>query len=256
MCEGIPAPFSARGDAKNVGRTLVNQGLAFEVSRADAKRGDFVVYEYGTYGHIGVLLSGNRLFQQNAQVAGVARRLVDGAYVYASTIVTVYNSLGGVAPKFYRIKAYIENIQKEVIAMPNRTEVQSAFDQYSVGQPTEQQLGYYSARGWNVLLDDILIYVSNREKANDANQNRSIADLQAQVAQIPTLQAKNVELSTKAEALAKTNDTVLAENKKLVAQSKKYEDQANADMEQSSTILRRLGQWLAKFLPTNNNKES
>lgn len=104
----VPSPFNARGDARYVGDTLVNQGHAYEVAYDQRKRGDFVVYKYGTYGHIGVLLSGDRLFEQNVNVGGVARRLVDGAYVYAARIGSLNESWRSVRPNIYRIKTYIE----------------------------------------------------------------------------------------------------------------------------------------------------
>jgi hypothetical protein len=103
----VPNPFAARGDARNVGINLVAQGLADEVPAGQQREGDLVVYEYGEYGHIGVLLSGNRLFQENANVAGATKKVLsDGTVVYSSTIVPVYPSLGGVAAKYYRLKSY------------------------------------------------------------------------------------------------------------------------------------------------------
>ena len=107
MCDGFPSPFAARGHARYLGQNLVAQGLATAVPAGQQKEGDVVCYEYGTYGHTGILLSGNRLFQQNAAVAGARKRtLADGTVVYSSTIVGLYPSLGGVAPKFYRLKHY------------------------------------------------------------------------------------------------------------------------------------------------------
>lgn len=112
----VPNPFAARGDARYVGINLVAQGLARAVPAGQQKRGDLVVYEYGQYGHIGVLLSGGRLFQQNANTAGAQRRvLADGTVVYSSTIVPVYSSLGGVAPKYYRLNSYTEEEQDVII---------------------------------------------------------------------------------------------------------------------------------------------
>lgn len=111
----VPAPFSARGDARYVGDTLVRQGHAVEVPYNQRKRGDFVVYKYGTYGHIGVLLSGDRLFEQNVNVAGVARRLVDGAYVYAARIGSLGESWRPVQPNIYRIKSYTEKGSGQMI---------------------------------------------------------------------------------------------------------------------------------------------
>ncbi len=104
----VPNAFQARGDARYVGDTLVAQGHAVEVPYANRQRGDFVVYKYGTYGHIGVLLSGDRIFEENANVGGVAKRLVDGAYVYAARIGSLNESWRPVRPNIYRIKSYTE----------------------------------------------------------------------------------------------------------------------------------------------------
>jgi hypothetical protein len=104
----VPAPFSARGDARYVGDTLVRQGHAVEIPYDQRKPGDFVIYKYGQYGHIGVLLRDDRIFEQNVNVGGVARKLVDGQYVYASRIGSLSESWRPVRPNIYRIKSYLE----------------------------------------------------------------------------------------------------------------------------------------------------
>ena len=110
MCS-VPNPFAARGDARYVGDNLVAQGLATVVPAGQQREGDVVVYKYGQYGHIGILLSGGRFFQENANTAGAQRRvLADGTVVYSSTIVPLYSSLGGAAPSFYRLKSYVGNV--------------------------------------------------------------------------------------------------------------------------------------------------
>lgn len=104
----IPAPFAARGDAKNVGRNLVAQGHAIEVPWAERRRGDIICYEYGIYGHIASQLSGGRVFESNVNI-GVARRLVDGTYVYASRIASENEAWrAGKNPHVYRLKSYVE----------------------------------------------------------------------------------------------------------------------------------------------------
>lgn len=104
----VPSPFAARGDARYVGGNLVAQGHAVKVAYADRRRGDFAVFEYGQYGHIGVLLDADRIFEQNVNVGGVARRLVDGAYVYASRIGRLSESWRPIQATIYRIKSYTE----------------------------------------------------------------------------------------------------------------------------------------------------
>ncbi len=105
----IANPFAGRGDARYLGINLVRLGLADAIPAGQQKPGDTVCYEYGQYGHTGTLLEGNRFLQQNANVAGAKRRvLADGTVVYSATIVPLYSSLGGVAPKFYRLKTFKE----------------------------------------------------------------------------------------------------------------------------------------------------
>lgn len=111
----IPNPFGARGHARYLGINLVAQGHAVEVSAAQAKPGDVVCYEYGQYGHTGTLLAGSRLFQQNANVTGAKRKvLADGTVVYSVVIVPLWASLGGVAPKFYRLKTFKEGAGMDI----------------------------------------------------------------------------------------------------------------------------------------------
>jgi hypothetical protein len=87
MCANFPGPFSARGDARYVGKRLVAQGLAEEIPYDQRRRGDVICYEYGIYGHIALQLSGGRVFEENVNIGGVARRvLADGTVVYASRI--------------------------------------------------------------------------------------------------------------------------------------------------------------------------
>lgn len=111
----VPNPFGARGDARNVGKTLVAQGHAIEVPYAQRQRGDIITNEYGTYGHIYVQLSGGRVFEENANFyPQVDRRWVDGAWVYASRI-------GGEGEAFrhdihvYRLKSYKEQGSDQMI---------------------------------------------------------------------------------------------------------------------------------------------
>lgn len=107
----VPDPQAARGDARYVGKTLVAQGHAIEVPYDQRQRGDLVCYEYGVYGHIGVILSGNRTFEENVNWQGVRSRVISdntGSWtVYASRI-------GSMAEAWrhdmhiYRIKSYNE----------------------------------------------------------------------------------------------------------------------------------------------------
>lgn len=104
----VPNPQAARGDARYVGKTLVAQGHAVEVPYDQRIEGDLVCYEYGLYGHIGVILSGNRTFEQNVQWAGVASKIVDGARVWASRIGSMSESWRH-DMHIYRINTYKGN---------------------------------------------------------------------------------------------------------------------------------------------------
>lgn len=119
----VPAPFAARGDARYVGDNLVAQGHAVEVPYDQRKRGDIVVYKYGTYGHIGVLLSGDHLFEQNANIGNVARRLIregnDSWYVYAARIGGLGETWRPVRPNIYRLKTYVEEGATDMSKIPD-----------------------------------------------------------------------------------------------------------------------------------------
>lgn len=111
----VPAPFSARGDARYVGDTLVRQGHAVEVPYEQRRRGDIAVYKYGTYGHINLILSNDRVLEQNVNAGGAARKFVDGAYVYASRIGSLGESWRPVRPNIYRVNSYVEKGAGEMI---------------------------------------------------------------------------------------------------------------------------------------------
>lgn len=104
---GIPNPQAARGDARYFGKRLVAEGLADEVPYANRRRGDIICYEYGTYGHIAVQLSGGRVFEENVNWPGVSSKVVDGARVYASRIGSEGESWRR-DEHVYRIKSYNE----------------------------------------------------------------------------------------------------------------------------------------------------
>lgn len=105
----IPNPFSARGDARYVGQKLVAQGLAIEVPYDQRRAGDVICFEYGLYGHIAWLLENDQLFEQNANVGNVARRVItegkESWVVYASRIGSLNESWRHDA-HVYRILSY------------------------------------------------------------------------------------------------------------------------------------------------------
>lgn len=103
----VPNPQAARGDARYVGKTLVAQGHAIEFPYDQRIRGDIVCYEYGQYGHTGVILSGNRTFEENVNWPGVASKIVDGSRVFASRIGSMSESWRH-DMHIYRLKTYRE----------------------------------------------------------------------------------------------------------------------------------------------------
>lgn len=104
----VPNPQSARGHAKDFGDSLVKQGHATVVRTP--RRGDIGVGKDmgGGYGHIWVVLSGDRVFEENIHIAGLASQIVDGDTVYASRIGGRYESWRTGRIVYYRIKTYNE----------------------------------------------------------------------------------------------------------------------------------------------------
>lgn len=136
----VPSPFMARGHARYVGDTLVNQGHAVEVPYAQRRRGDIAVYKFGEYGHILVVLSGDRTFEQNANVGNPLRRLVDGGWVYASRLGSLRESWRSPVPNIYRIKSYNEAQGEEDMIQDTDNE----FSRWN--QLHKQVLGYWGSR--------------------------------------------------------------------------------------------------------------
>jgi hypothetical protein len=106
----VPNPQAARGHAKDYGDTLVDQGHATVVTAANRRRGDLVVWKSdgGGYGHIGVLLSGDRVFEQNVGLAGIPSKMVGSNRVYASRIHPLVQSWRKGSPVYYLVKTYNE----------------------------------------------------------------------------------------------------------------------------------------------------
>lgn len=103
----VPDPQAPRGNGNQIGKTLVKQGHAFEVPFVQRVRGDIVCYEYGVFGHTGVILSGNRTFESNVKWAGVPSKIINGTRVYASRIGSMTESFRH-DMHIYRLKSYNE----------------------------------------------------------------------------------------------------------------------------------------------------
>jgi len=104
----VADPGRARGNAKDFGDELVREGLATVVPTP--QRGDVVVWKNdgGGYGHIGIVLSGNRVFEENINVAGVKSETVDGQTVHASRIGLLSESWRKGPATYYRLTGYKE----------------------------------------------------------------------------------------------------------------------------------------------------
>lgn len=133
----VPNPQAARGDARLVGKTLVAQGHAVEVGYGDRRRGDVICYEYGIYGHIGVVLSGDRTFEENVNWAGVSSKIVDGARVYASRIGNLSEAWRH-DQHIYRIKSY--NEKGENMAQLSTQQVDHVLKMGLRREPTAEEL--------------------------------------------------------------------------------------------------------------------
>jgi len=209
----VPNPFAGRGHARYLGGNLVAQGLADQVPAGQQKRGDVVCYEYGEYGHTGILLSGNRFFQQNANAPGTQRRvLADGTVVYSSSIVSLYASLGGVAPKFYRLKTYKEG------------NVETNLDQArAMAFAFEGRDGYYGPNALAGACDaDLNKYVVGKKKLDvalgDFYTSATANDFRGRY--MPALVAN----SNKATLYQRQAEALLVQNKKLQDRLSAYEN--------------------------------
>jgi hypothetical protein len=105
---GVADPGRARGNAKDYGDALVREGLATVVGTP--QRGDIVVWKNdgGGYGHIGIVLNGNRVFEENINVAGVKSKVVAGQTVHASRIGSLAESWRKQPATYYRLNSYKE----------------------------------------------------------------------------------------------------------------------------------------------------
>lgn len=143
----VPAPQAARGHAMDYGNNLVAQGHAVEVGASQRLPGDIVVWQRdgGGYGHIGILLTGDRIFEQNVNVGGSATMRVpqgDGTYatVYASRIDGLYDNWRIGSPRFYRVNTYVGNVKKEEDMIPDTDNYYFRYGQKTASQIRGRQL--------------------------------------------------------------------------------------------------------------------
>ena len=186
MCN-LPNPGAARGNAKDFGNTLVNQGLAYEVAPNQRQQGDLVVWpqDGGGYGHIGVLLSGDRVFEENVALPGSATRVVAGNTVYSSRIDPLYANWRRGGARFYRMRNYVGNrpaVSDEQIRQVYREVLEREADEGGVNHYRQQ-----AAKGWNI--DQI------RSDLMNSNERRALEASKAQAAQAAAAQ-KDAEITS------------------------------------------------------------
>jgi hypothetical protein len=181
----VPSPFAARGDARYVGQTLVAQGYAVEVPFDQRQRGDIICMEEGTYGHIYVELSDNKVFEENVHWSGVPSRVVDGSTVYASRIGSE-NETWRFNRHAYRINSYNEGGTDMKVDANNLKYLYMGIygqDPNVAVSPNDPQIGQDYSTSTEQILDyankNGIAYWQYKPKAEG-----QIADLTAQVASL------------------------------------------------------------------------
>ena len=179
MCQ-LPNPGAARGNAKDFGNTLINQGLAYEVPANQRQQGDLVVWpqDGGGYGHIGVLLSGDRVFEQNVALPGSSARVVAGNTVYSSRIDPFHANWRRGGVRVYRMRNYVGNrpsVSDDQIRQVYREVLEREADEGGINHYRQQ-----AAKGWNVdqIRSDLMN--SNERKQLEANKAQAAAQAAAQ----------------------------------------------------------------------------
>lgn len=179
MCE-LPNPGAGRGHAKDFGNTLVSQGLAYEVAAGQRQQGDLVVWQQdgGGYGHVGVLLSGDRVFEQNVALPGSSTRVIAGNTVYSSRIDPLYVNWRRGAPRFYRMRNYVGNrpsVSDDQIRQVYREVLEREADEGGINHYRSQ-----AAKGWSIdqIRSDLMN--SNERKQLEANKAQAARAAAAQ----------------------------------------------------------------------------
>lgn len=186
MCQ-LPNPGAARGNAKDFGDTLVRQGLAYEVAPNQRQQGDIVVWplDGGGYGHIGVCLSGDRVFEQNVALPGSSTRVVAGNTVYSSRIDPFYANWRRGGTRVYRMRNYVGNrpsVSDDQIRQVYREVLEREADEGGINHYRSQ-----AAKGWSI--DQI------RSDLMNSNERRALEASKAQAAQAAAAQ-KDAEITS------------------------------------------------------------
>lgn len=257
----VPNPQAARGNAKDVGRTLVAQGHAYEVPWAERRRGDIICMEYGTYGHIYVQLSGGRVFESNVNWTGVNSKIIDGDRVYASRI--GHESEAWRANKnshVYRLRTYSEGNGNAVMDSESAKELWRAIlhrepenDQVWRGwvgkSYAEAARAFRSSPEWLGQNHAIVFFSQREQQLHDAQNALATANAQLKAALDNDAQDKKAI----ADALKKAQDaeTNLAKVMEEFAKVKTDLDKEVSDKEYAvktgNAFLRWLGEQLNKI---------
>lgn len=189
MCD-LPNPGAARGNAKDFGNTLVNQGLAYEVPANQRQQGDLIIWpqDGGGYGHIGVLLSGDRVFEQNVALPGSSVRVVAGNTVYSSRIDPFHANWRRGGVRVYRMRNYVGNrpsVSDDQIRQVYREVLEREADEGGINHYRQQ-----AAKGWSI--DQI------RSDLMNSNERRALEANKAQAAQAAAAQ-KDAEITSAIE---------------------------------------------------------
>jgi hypothetical protein len=130
-CDCIPNPYGSRGNAKDYGENLVEQGLATYATEPQA--GDILVWTGGAYGHIALYLGSGVLFEENSNLTP-ATLAPNGTY---TSRIGLYRT----PDKIYRLKPQYYNNEKK-----KGTIMRTLFNDGSgaIGWFTPTHWGYYS----------------------------------------------------------------------------------------------------------------
>lgn len=230
MCD-LPNPGAARGNAKDFGNTLVNQGLAYEVAPNQRQQGDLVVWplDGGGYGHIGVLLSGDRVFEQNVALPGSSARVVAGNTVYSSRIDPLYANWRRGGARFYRTRNYVGNrpsVSDDQIRQVYREVLERDADDGGIAHYKSQV-----AKGWTLdqVRQDLL---NSNEHTQLISGKQAEAERRAQEAEArreAAEKARQAEEKAKAEQEAKKRAEEEAKKANKAGQSSKNQSLTQED---------------------------
>lgn len=245
----VPNPFAARGHARSVGKTLVAQGHAVEVPYSDRRRGDIVTNEYGEYGHIYVQLSGGCVFEQNANFyPQVARRFVDGAWVYASRIGRDNESFRHDI-HVYRLKTYKEGSPNMPTLIDEEGVRILAVGVLNRPEPLTTTPDLKNHIGGDALAKIKEFWYSPEGKAANAWQQAAPKLIADQSAAIKTLNEQVAALSTRPTKEELDSVKAAAEEAQKARQAvedklKELQDQDEKDQATGNSFLRWLGEQL------------